>query len=584
MREAREQMKTTAAPRRTGRAGGSGPARAGRVTRARAWINGPLADRLSVGHRRIPPRRIVRWIAVGVAVAVPSLALGVATATADANLGPHAARYDVTLDHEITVDVGPLGTLVIDSPLPLMLGARVVVQEIPSEITAVEATGTLEELGEDLDRYVQFFAAPEATITVVARALVIDALRRALFAAVLTVLVILGLRAALGPQRRGELAAGMRPHAGLLVGGGSVVVMVLATLTASVPLGADSSRERVASSVFDDTPLEGARITGRLAGIIDTYGGYAVDAYWDNQRFYDDATSAVREAWARQEALQAEIARLRSADPSLPATEEPEDGATEPVVMLVVSDLHCNVGMVPVIREVAELAGADIVLNAGDSTVNGTSVESYCVTAFAGAVPDGAVQVVADGNHDSPETANQERSVGAHVLDGQVIEVAGVRILGDADPRATRIGTGTVQRGEESVADISRRLADVACEDPDGVDLLLVHDPLMGNASLEEGCVPAQVSGHMHRRLGPVWHGNGTRYVSSSTAGARLGQPTVGPLNGVAELTVLRFDPDSRRIVDYRLVRVHPDTDASVGAWLDWPGEPLAPTPRNGRL
>ena len=44
------------------------------------------------------------------------------------------------------------------------------------------------------------------------------------------------------------------------------------------------------------------------------------------------------------------------------------------------------------------------------------------------------------------------------------------------------------------------------------------------------------------------------RYISSSTAGATLGQPTVGPLNGVAEMTVLRWDPQTRRFVDYQLV------------------------------
>src|SRR5665647_2026842 len=80
----------------------------------------------------------------------------------------------------------------------------------------------------------------------------------------------------------------------------------------------------------------------------------------------------------------------------------------EPVVMLLVSDLHCNIGMAEVIGAVAELSGAQVVLNAGDTTLNGTAVESYCVTAFADALPDGATMLVVTGNHDSPETAAQE--------------------------------------------------------------------------------------------------------------------------------------------------------------------------------
>jgi predicted phosphodiesterase len=553
------------------------------VARVRSWLNGPLVDRLRLVRRRISLRRIGRGILVGLLVLLPSLVWGVATATADANLGPHEARYEITLDHQVTVDFGPLGTLVIDAPLPLALGVRVEVKEIPREIAAVDAASTLDALGADLEGYVQFFTAPEATIEVVVRALVLDAARRTALAAVAIVVTTAGLRALLGSRRRAELTAALRPHRGLLAGGTATVLLVAGTVTGSLPVGPDASDAQRASAVFDGTPLEGARITGRLAGVIDTYGGYAVEAYRDNQRFYDDATASVRAAWGRQDTLMAEIARLH--DGQRPPTSTPsvnEEPAPEPVVMVVISDVHCNVGMATVIRAVAELSGAQIVLNAGDSTVNGTGVESYCITALADAVPDGAVQVVSDGNHDSPETAAQERRSGARVLEGEVIEVAGVRILGDADPRATRIGAGTTQRGEETFEDAARRLADVACADPDGVDLLLVHDPLMGSAALEESCVPAQVSGHTHRRIGPVWVGHGTRFVSSSTAGASLGQATVGPLNGVAEITVVRFDPEARRIVDYRLVRVSPDAEGSVGAWLSWPGQPARPLPQGG--
>ena len=528
---------------------------------------------------RIPMRRVVRWALVVLALAVPSLAWGVATASTESGLGPHSARYEVTLDHEITVDLGPLGTVVIDSPLPVTLGARVVVQEIPREVTAVSSAATLEALSQDLEQYIQFFSGPQATITEVVRGLVHDAVRRALWATVLATGIVVGGRALLGARRRAELAAAARPHRASIAAGSVVGLLVVSVLNASVPTHDDPTSERVASAVFDGTPLEGARITGRLAGVIDTYGGQVVDAYRDNERFYADATGAVRAAWAQQEAVEAEIERLRAMTDLRLALHEP-DGAPEPVVMVVVSDLHCNVGMAPVIGAVAELSGADILLNAGDTTANGTAVEAFCVTALADALPDGVVQVVADGNHDSEETAAQERRVGARVLEGDVIEVAGVRILGDADPRATRIGVGTTLLAEETVDDVGRRLADVACAAPDGVDLLLVHDPGVGDAALNEGCVPAQVSGHYHRRIGPLRYGEGVRFTSGSTAGALLGQATVGPLSGPAEITVLRFDPESRRFLDHRVVRVRTDATATVGSAVEWPSEPPIPSRR----
>lgn len=544
----------------------------GLPARVRRWVRGPLRDAVRrVVPRPAPLRRLGRWSAVGLALVVPCAIWGVASASARGNVGPHIARYEVTLDADVTVDVGPLGTLVIDSPLPGPLGARIVIQEIPREATSIEASTTLDSLARDLEEYIQFFTAPEATVEVAARAVVIDAVRRAVLAVVVVGGLLLALRASLGERRRTELREAARRHRVALAGTATVTVLVVGVVTASQPLMARTSAERIASSVFDGTPLEGARITGRLAGVIDTYGGQAVNAYRENEAFYAAATESVRVAW---------VDRMAQDDAIAAATDDAAEPTTELIAMVVVSDLHCNVGMTDVISAVAELSGARIVLDAGDITANGTAVESYCVTAFAHAVPDGATMVVATGNHDSTETVAQARQAGIEVLDGEVRDIEGVRILGDVDPRATRVGGGTTLTGDETLADVAERLAAVACDDG-GVDLLLVHDPVVGAQALEEGCVSAQVSGHLHRRVGPLWVGNGTQYVSSSTAGATLGSPTIGPLAGIAELTVLRFDPESGRIVDYRLVRVMPDTSATVGPALTWPGVPSAPVPNS---
>lgn len=560
-----------------------------------------LGGRRPAAPRRVTVRGVLRVVALVLIVLVPSAMWGITTASAEASLGPHLARYEVTTDGEVTVDLGPLGTLVVDSPLPARLGAEVVVKEIPREVTAVDRADTLAALGEDLQGYVQFFSGPEATLTGVVRALVLDAARRTAFAMVALAVLAWAVRALLGEARRGQLLESVRRHQGMLAGGTVLAVLVVGTVTASGPRAMDGAGSTTASRVFEGTPLEGARITGRLAGVIDTYGGYLVDAYRSNEDFYDTAVASLDAAWDTRDVTDETLLRLRSAswpgglddadparddtdeqagagddeadDAGEPADEAPaaQDEAPEPVVALVVSDLHCNVGMARVIRAAAERAGADLVLNAGDTTVNGTAVEEYCITAFAQAVPDGAVMVVADGNHDSAQTAAQERQAGATVLDGEVVEVAGLRILGDSDPNETRIGSGTSPVGEETMGELGRRLSEVACDDPDGVDLLLVHNPNAGTAALESGCVPAQVSGHQHRRTGPLPVGEGIRYVSSSSAGAALGQPTIGPLNGVAELTVLRFDPETGRVLDYRLVQVRPDATVTVGIALSWP-------------
>ena len=328
----------------------------------------------------------------------------------------------------------------------------------------------------------------------------------------------------------------------------------------------------------------------RLGGVIDTYGGYVVDAYRENQAFYARAGTSLDDAWdATQPVLDAQDARAPLTPSPTPSGDEDDgdagadaaDAAQEPVVLVVVSDLHCNVGMAPLIATVVERSGADVLLDAGDTTMNGTGVEQYCVTTFARAVPDGVELVTSPGNHDSAETSAVYARSGARVLDGSVVDVDGIRILGDHDPAQTRVGTGTTA-GEESAQDVADRLAQTACDDEDGVDLLLIHTPRVGTAALTDGCVPVQVSGHLHKRVGPAVVGEGVQYVSSSTAGATLGEPTVGPLNGTAEMTVLRWDPGTRRIVDYQLVQVRPDASASVSPWLRWPVPVPAPSPRGG--
>lgn len=515
-------------------------------------------------ERRWWPRVLLLVVAVLVA-----LTFGVTTASVESSLGPHEARYDVTTDDTVTIDLGPLGTLQIDSPLPMTLGVRVTVQEIPASVTELNQARTLAALSGDLQSYLQFFSGPQATIQDVARALGVDALQRT----VLALAVLVGgwylVRFLVGAARRVELHDRVRPHLRAVVVGVVVVALVGTVLTSSLGRRDRPSVSQRASTVFDGTPLEGARVTGRLGGVIDTYGGQVIAELRKNEKFYAEANASLQVAWDERQELQTARAE-QTASPSPEASGAPDD--EDLVTVVVMSDLHCNVGMAPLIRTVVERSEADLVLDAGDTTINGTSVEQYCVTTFARAVPDDVELVTSPGNHDSAETSTNYARAGATVLDGSVVEVDGLRILGDSDPNETRVGAGgTAQAGKETAAEQARRLADVACDDDDGVDLLLIHTPAVGQQALEDGCVPAQISGHLHRRYGPERVDDSVRYISSSTAGATLGQATVGPLHGVAELTVLRWDPERRRFVDYQLVQVRPDATATVSPRLQWP-------------
>lgn len=529
-----------------------------------------------------------RWLPSTVFVVFAVIVAGffaVTTARTELSLGPHRANYAMTTSDLVVVDLGPLGTVELESPIPLGLGLDVKVQEIPDDVQGLGHIDTFEALSGDLSAYMQFFSGPQATISDVGWGLARNAGVRFTAAILVIGCVGYGSYLLLGRVRRRELAQATRPYLPVVAGGIAIALVISAVATSGTnrPI---IEKGRPATAVFAGTPLEGARITGRLAGVIDTYGGMLVEAYDDNDEFYASAADNLSVSWQEREAtLQSQRERLTPllADRSNPLfqesepeqDDEPDSSAqdrSDLVTILMVSDLHCNVGMTPVIKRAAELAGADVILNGGDTTMNGSSVEKFCVTSFAKGAPAGVPFVSVTGNHDSVQTAQDMTDSGMVVLNGPVQEIAGIRIVGIADPNETRLGVGTQSAGVETAREAALRVADLACARPDEpVDVMLLHTPYVGNAAMDTGCVKVQLSGHKHIRIGPERVGGGVRYVNSTTAGAVEGELTVGPLRGTAEMTVLRFDPQERVMVDYQVVTVDPTGATQVGAPLRFP-------------
>ena len=527
------------------------------------------------GDKTAPPR-VVRYMLVLLGVLLGSAIFGVVTARADSNFGPHNAHYEVTVDSTFTLDVGPLGSLELDSTLPAFLGARATLGEIPANLTALDASETLGALQQDLSMYLQFFAAPQETLNLAAELLVANAIQRALLCAAVVGLTIAGGAWLVGYTRRRELAYRLSRKTWTAVAAYLVLGATVMTITVTQSRQRTEAEPGRTTAVLAGTPLEDARITGRLAGVIDTYGSELIGVYEKNQNFYAGADAALRDAFAARKQIteagdEKSIPFRAQASTVLQAAQENQTPEEDLITILQVSDLHCNVGMAPLIKSAAQEVGAKIVVNTGDTTINGTDIERFCVQSFAKALPHGAVMVQSDGNHDSSLTSKQARDAGVVVLDGKVVEVAGVRFLGDSDPRATRIGQGSTLVGEENYADRGARLASVACEPGADADILAIHTPAVGTPVMASGCVPVQLSGHFHKRIGPLYEGEGVRYVNSSSAGAIEGNVTIGPLKGTAEMTVFRFDLGTRRIVDLQIIAITPQGTATVGARTRFP-------------
>ncbi|MCW2815125.1 MAG: hypothetical protein JWN84_2580 [Nocardioides sp.] len=282
--------------------------------------------------------------------------------------------------------------------------------------------------------------------------------------------------------------------------------------------------------------------------------------------------------------------------------EGPEDGE---VSVMMQSDMHCSTTMIRLQRQVfsmlAEAEDAPSLLAiAGDLTTNGTAAEGTCISgeaAIAGDVPVAAIS----GNHESDVSEEQMADAGMAVLDGSVEEVGGVRVLGDGDPSRTELFGGSALRGEEGQDDHGQRLREVAADEDDRPDLVLVHEAYAAQAFLEVdsvrdlldeepeslteppadadndgvGDVPAGAVfyGHWHRSIAPrvLWNSDGTWtfLMELDTTGGAVDTPTINNFSTPwsrpqqeASFPVLFLDEETRLVTGYQ--RYAFDTDGTV--------------------
>ena len=188
------------------------------------------------------------------------------------------------------------------------------------------------------------------------------------------------------------------------------------------------------------------------------------------------------------------------------------DPSADSVALLHVSDIHSNPLGVQLAKQLAVRFGVDAVLDTGDLTNFGVTAEAR-VGALIESIP--VPYYLVPGNHDSAANeAELDRIPNLTVLDGDVAEVEGVRILGWGDPTDTNwnrippeeAAELRVEEGEETAVEV-RAVAP---------DVLAVHDKRLAEASF--GDVPLVLAGHYHKRISE--EEEGTRILSVGSTGA----------------------------------------------------------------
>ena len=237
--------------------------------------------------------------------------------------------------------------------------------------------------------------------------------------------------------------------------------------------------------------------------------------------------------------LVANVTELYAVTSRLP-TFLPDDGT---IRVLHVSDLHLNPTAYDIIESVVEQFGIDVVVDTGDSTDLGTVTEARYVDAISRLdVP----YVWIRGNHDSRLVqAAVAAQPNATVLDGpEVVEVAGVRFLGQGDPRFIRDEETRGQAPPEVLELVGEQLREAYLDADEPPDLVLTHDPATSGPLV--GTAPVVLSGHTHARRTETTDGT-TLIVQGSTGGAGL-RALRGEEPTPVTLSVLYLDEQTQQL------------------------------------
>ncbi len=221
----------------------------------------------------------------------------------------------------------------------------------------------------------------------------------------------------------------------------------------------------------------------------------------------------------------------------------PDDGTLR---VLHISDLHLNPTSYDVVESVVEQFRVDVVVDTGDSTDLGTSAELPYVDAIGRLeVP----YVWIRGNHDSRLVQDAvAQQPNATVLDGpEVVEVAGIGVLGRGDPRFIRDSETRGEAPPEVLEVVGEQLRDAYDDAQDKPDLVLTHDPATSGPLL--GGPPVVLAGHTHERRTETEDGT-TLLVQGSTGGAGL-RALRGEEPTPVTLTVLYLDREDQSLQAY---------------------------------
>jgi predicted phosphodiesterase len=266
-----------------------------------------------------------------------------------------------------------------------------------------------------------------------------------------------------------------------------------------------------------------------------TYTGTLKEAPWVIQ-FGKDAFNKVEALSQKLITVANNLNVLYGRIAALPDQLAGED-ATNTIRVLHVSDLHNNTAALDFIREVADQFHVDFIVDTGDLTDFGSPPETVMVRGIA-KLPYPYVFVL--GNHDSQAVASAlAKTHNVTILNGQVIEVKGLTLLGLPNPASVRAGVGSVDTTPAELQAGGAELLQLVNNLPAPPDIIAIHDPAESQPLW--GRVPLILCGHEHRLYIQYQTGPNPDSLPVLSAGAAVLVPGAATPTGVraAYTTVL---------------------------------------------
>jgi predicted phosphodiesterase len=225
----------------------------------------------------------------------------------------------------------------------------------------------------------------------------------------------------------------------------------------------------------------------------------------------------------------------------------PEKGTTR---VLVVSDIHNNPAAFSLITRIVKDFRVDFVVDTGDITDFGTPIEASLLSQLRSF---DRPYLYVPGNHDSPAVVSvMEDLPTVSVLDRQTIDINGVLVYGQADPRSRDSRVEPVSNAEmkKLATELERRLNQLPVEPL----VVAVHDGRLAERVI--GKVPIILRGHTHRAK--VEKRAQSTVVDAGTTGAtgiRLLQ-SEEPQKLNFTLSLLYIDPLEKKLIAVDSVEV----------------------------